>query len=417
MLIRYHTNEDKTAMDELVRSHMPIIFRVAGRSARNPGVDINDLVQTAVEGLLVAINRWSFEKSDASGMCRSVEPMEEVRSEPLVAGEEQGDDANTTEIPNFSRLATYAMWWMRILLTDSVISSRGVVIRAKNPKVRKALFGLPAAIKKLDLQLPLGASDVSRLSAHLGIGEREIEEALVHASGDVMLDEPVGDGSMLRGEVIPDDRAENEDGLLTRLASEERWEAICRALMELPTRDRFILITRYFLVPKWKLDRLADTLGLSRERIRQIGADSLSQIRRTINNAALAADRRRPGHLAAPRPASVPTMRGLPGPNGRATAGMVWNGPPVRSASAAVEALAEEIERAAASSDPKFLAALLEDQRIVLGPARIVNAKSQGLGTPAYRSSEVTVLETRIGSPGLRPTMSTGATLAKVRVA
>ena len=45
-------------MDELVRSHMPIIFRIAGRSARNPGVDINDLVQTATEGLLVAINRW-----------------------------------------------------------------------------------------------------------------------------------------------------------------------------------------------------------------------------------------------------------------------------------------------------------------------------------------------------------------------
>ena len=67
LLMRYHTTEDKAAMDELVRSHMPIIFRVASRSAQNPGVDINDLVQTATEGLLIAINRWSFAKSQAAG--------------------------------------------------------------------------------------------------------------------------------------------------------------------------------------------------------------------------------------------------------------------------------------------------------------------------------------------------------------
>src|ERR1700733_6847581 len=67
LLMRYHADQDKAAMDELVRSHMPMIFHVAGGSARNPGVDINDLVQTATEGLLIAINRWSFEKSDASG--------------------------------------------------------------------------------------------------------------------------------------------------------------------------------------------------------------------------------------------------------------------------------------------------------------------------------------------------------------
>ena len=67
LLVRYHANKGKAAMDELVCSHMLTNFRVAGRSARNPGVDINNLVQTATEGLLVAINCWSFEKSDARG--------------------------------------------------------------------------------------------------------------------------------------------------------------------------------------------------------------------------------------------------------------------------------------------------------------------------------------------------------------
>ena len=181
-------------------------------------------------------------------------------------------------MPRSSRLATYAMWWMRILLTDSVIESRGVIVRAKNPKVRKALFSLPLAIRKLDIQLPLTGSDIGRIAAFLGIAEREIEEALVHAAGDVMLDEPIGDGSMLRGEVIPDERADGEDGILARLASEHRWSSVCEALMGLPPRDRFILVTRYLLSSKWKLDRLSDLLKMSRERIRQIGVDGLDQI-------------------------------------------------------------------------------------------------------------------------------------------
>ena len=73
LLLAFHADQSKAAMDELVRSHMPIIFRAASRSARNQDVDINDLVMTATEGLLIAINRWSFEKSEASGLRLSAE--------------------------------------------------------------------------------------------------------------------------------------------------------------------------------------------------------------------------------------------------------------------------------------------------------------------------------------------------------
>ena len=279
-------------MDELVRSHMPLIFRVAGRSARNPSVDINDLVQTATEGLLVAINRWSFEKSDPSGM-RTANPVSpDSLQAPVPACVQTPDcDEDTAQpnaapdLPRSSRLATYAMWWMRILLTNSVIETRGMIVRAKNPRVRKALFNLPSAMRELDVRLPLSGSDVGRIAAHLGVGEQEIEEALVHAAGDVMLDEPVGDGGVLRGDLAVDERAEGEDGILNRLASADRWDAVCEALMELPARERFILVTRYLLDQKWKLDRLSDTLMLSRERVRTIANDSLGQIQRSPGSA------------------------------------------------------------------------------------------------------------------------------------
>ncbi len=376
LLKRYHGDNDKAAMDELVRSHMPMIFRVAGGSARNPGVDINDLIQTATEGLLIAINRWSFEKSDAGG-ARFAQEAARIAAEAQQKGEAKAEEpAVAFDAPRFSRLATYAMWWMRILLTDSVIEHRGVITRAKNPKVRKALFCLPTVIKKLDLQLPLGGSDVSRVAEYLGINVREIEEALIHAAGDVMLDEPVGDGSMLRGEVIADERAEGEDGILTRLASAERWSAVCEALMELPSRDRFIIITRYLLSPKWKLDRLSDTLKMSRERIRQIGVDGLARIRRTISEGQALRDRRRPGRPEFAHPALIPLLRGegLVATTGSAPTNK--NMTTLNSSEAKVAALVEAIERVSASNDPAVMAAFLRDQQLTVGPTRITNNRS-----------------------------------------
>jgi len=344
LLTRYHATQDKAAMDELVRSHMPIIFRVAGRSAKNPGVDINDLVQTATEGLLVAINRWSFEKSDASGLAQANEPVLSNVAAPVQAGtqafeEDSGCDADPA-LRRSSRLATYAMWWMRIMLTNSVIENRGMVVRAKNPKVRKALFNLPLAIRKLDITLPLGGSDVGRIATYLGVGEQDIKEALVHAAGDVMLDEPIGDGGASRGDITPDERTEGEDGILNRLASTEHWSAVCQALMALPARERFILVTRYLLARKWKLDRLSDTLMLSRERIRTIANDSLGQIQRSV------------------------------GPAG------VKHNPAPHRAVAELEALVSAVEHASTSADPADLDLFLRNQQVTTGPTRITKPRS-----------------------------------------
>jgi DNA-directed RNA polymerase sigma subunit (sigma70/sigma32) len=376
--MRYHADQDKAAMDELVRSHMPMIFRVASGSARNPGVDINDLVQTATEGLLIAINRWSFEKSDASGARYANELAQQAADENNEAGAQPIEPA--PEEVRSSRLATYAMWWMRILLTDSVIESRGMIVRAKNPKVRKALFSLPLAIKKLDIHLPLTGSDIGRIAGFLGIAEREIEEALIHAAGDVMLDEPIGDGSMLRGEVVPDERAEGEDGILGRLASTHRWNAVCEALMELPSRDRLILVTRYLLNPKWKLDRLSDMLQMSRERIRQIGVDGLDQIRRNVETANAPHDRRRPGRRDVPT-TLIPLLRDA--------ANLPTCSPvPVRRSAAEMEvaALVDAIERASATSDPETMARFLRDQQLAIGPTRITRRGRSAAATDARHS-------------------------------
>ena len=343
LLTRYHATQDKAAMDELVHSHMPIIFHLAGRSIKNPGVDINDLVQTATEGLIVAINRWSFEKSDASGLAAPA-PASAQDSEQ---GAERGADPVP---PRSSRLATYAMWWMRIMVTDSILENRGMVARAKNPKIRKALFNLPLAIRKLDITLPLAGHDIGRIAAYLGVGERDIKDALLHSAGDVMLDDPIGDGSASRGDITPDERTEGEDGILNRLASADRWDAVCQALMAQPPRERFILITRYLLPRKWKLDRLSDTLMLSRERIRLIANDSLAQIQHGSGN-----------------------------PVG------CKHGPAPARAVAEVDALVSAIEHASTSADSADMDLLLRSSGIITGPTRITKPRSTAVQACSIR--------------------------------
>ncbi len=360
LLQRYHANADKRAMDELVRSHMPIIFRMASRSAQNSGVDINDLVQTATEGLLIAINRWSFDKSDAAGArFGAAENAEEELAQPdaeaKTAAPARTDEAPAVAAtqeytPKSSRLATYAMWWMRMLLTDNVVESRGMVARAKGIKTRKALFALPRAIKHLNLSLPVGSNDVTRIATYLGLSEHDIEEALAHAAGDVMLDEPVGESGVLRGDLVADDRAEDEEGILNRLSMTGRWNTVCEALMSLPPRERFILVTRYLLNPKWKLDRLSATLKMSRERTRQIGDDGIGVIRR---------------YMVANPPRAKNTSD---------------------KAAREVDAYVSALEQAA--FDAETLAAFMKANNVAIGPTRVVGRWANAAATPSASNAQ-----------------------------
>ena len=372
LLLRYHTDQDSAAMDELVSCHMPIIVRTARKNALNPGVELNDLVQTATEGLLIAINRWSFNKSDAAGSRAAQEDEDDGLTE---AADPTAPDQTAEDAPQHaSRLVTYAMWWMRTLLNDRVLEGRGMVARTKNRKTRTAFFALSKAKRALSLQTPLRGSDVERIARHLGIDEHEVREAMYHAAGDVMLDEPVGDGQTSRGEIFADSRAESEDSILDRIASTNTWNAVCAHLMTLRPPDRFVVITRYLLDTKWKLDHVSDVLKMSRERIRQICEGGLAEIRRAIVESG------------------------------------VKDTPARRAAAVAVQEMVRSIEAAAISTEPLAMEALMQRYGVLIGPSRGVNmhktAPRAALPAPAVSVPEFVLERIPAGNPvASRPAM------------
>jgi hypothetical protein len=109
-------------------------------------------------------------------------------------------------------------------------------------------------------------------------------------------------------------------------------------------------------------------LKMSRERIRQIGVDGLDHIRRNIESANTAHDRRRPGRRDMP-PALVPLLRGSAKPDD------ACNNPIRRQAELEVAALVDAIERASATSDPETMARFLRDQQLAIGPTRITTRR------------------------------------------
>jgi DNA-directed RNA polymerase sigma subunit (sigma70/sigma32) len=328
-------------MDELVACHMPIIVRTARKNALNPGVELNDLVQTATEGLLIAINRWSFAKSDGGGRAAQVSDDDDrlgsYPADPTDHGSISHGPTDAGEPQHATRLLTYAIWWMRTLLSDRVMEGRGMV--ARSHRTRVAFFALAKAKRSLSLQTPLRGSDVERIARHLGIDEHVVREALYHAEGDVMLDAPIGDGQTSRGDVFVDSRAESEDDIVDRLVSANTWNAACAHLMTLRPRDRFVVITRFLLDTNWKLDFLADALKLSRERIRQITDSSLAEICRAIDKSG------------------------------------VRDTPARRAAAVAVQKVVSGIEAASASVKPLDMELLMQRYRVPIGPSRGVRKK------------------------------------------
>jgi RNA polymerase sigma factor (sigma-70 family) len=92
------------------------------------------------------------------------------------------------------------------------------------------------------------------------------------------LDRPLGtEGDTSIGELTAGDEAPPEEEVEVSL----RQDALRRALEELPDRERDVLKLRFGLdgdpSPK-SLEQIGKTLGLTRERVRQIETDALARL-------------------------------------------------------------------------------------------------------------------------------------------
>ncbi len=177
------------------------------------------------------------------------------------------------------RFSTYATWWIRQSVERAIMyQSRTIrlpvhVIKELNTVLR-AMRHLEAHSEREPLP-----DDVAHL---LGWDVKEVRRLLSLNERMTSLDAPLEIDPMLSvGESIADENAPTPD---IRLENEEIAHYVTEWLGQLSERHRNVIERRYGLngTEIHTLEQLANSLGLTRERVRQIQIEGLSSLRKIL---------------------------------------------------------------------------------------------------------------------------------------
>ena len=187
------------------------------------------------------------------------------------------------------RFSTYASWWIRQSVERAIMHQARLVrlpvhvVRELNQvlKARRALEAERGRAGQAD-DRPVR---VEQIAAELGRPVQEVVELLQFAEPPASLDAPLGrDGgdaaeSLLDG--VADDHAADPLGCTL---SHEVELLISGGLAELTHREREVLTGRFGLhdCEPETLETLAERMGLTRERIRQIQQEALGKLKRRM---------------------------------------------------------------------------------------------------------------------------------------
>jgi len=235
-------NQKREDMDLLITSNLGFVITVAGEY-RGLGIPFEDLINEGNLGLIEAAQRY--------------DPGRGVR------------------------FITYAVWWIRKAILKAVADHATVVRvpsyrRKKMRQVRDAEKALRGSLGRTPDRKELAdrlEGAVSALDELLRTNPREIsiDDALAPDS-----DRAVGDLMADANAVCPESRMlREEDGQLVRRAMETLTE-IERKII----RDRFGMHGK----PTLTLSDIGITLGISRERVRQIEVQAKQKIRQSIHD-------------------------------------------------------------------------------------------------------------------------------------
>ncbi|MDE0158837.1 MAG: RNA polymerase factor sigma-32 [Candidatus Dadabacteria bacterium] len=244
LAVKYYENEDLEAANKLVVSNLRFVVRIASEY-KSYGFPMMDLVQEGSIGLMRAVKKFNPYRG--------------------------------------YRLISYAVWWIRVRIQNHIMKFWSNVKIGTTQSQRKLFQRIEGAKRKLGITAAsMEDDDISRLADHFGVKEEEISEMHVRASKrDLSLSErPAGDDSSVTyAELLPDP-SDNQEQVLGELGFDSlARENLREALETLSARQKKVINERYFTEPPRKLHEIAQDLGVSQERVRQIQAESIGKLR------------------------------------------------------------------------------------------------------------------------------------------
>jgi RNA polymerase primary sigma factor len=173
------------------------------------------------------------------------------------------------------KLSTYATWWIRQAVTRA-LSDQGRTIRLPvhvAEQVRRAMRSRRQLAQKLNRD-----PSVEEIAQDAGFTIERVRELFELVEDPVSLETPVGDGESMVADLIEDERSESPDSATTENA---RSADLAAAIERLNPRMKHVVLRRFGLDgrPPQTLEEVGADLGITRERVRQLEARALKELR------------------------------------------------------------------------------------------------------------------------------------------
>lgn len=249
LVIRWRESQDDDALHEIIKSHMRLVISVSNKFKRY-NLPLGDLVQEGCIGLLEAATRFALDRG--------------------------------------VRFSTYATWWIRASMQDYVLRNWSIV-RAGTSSAQKSLF---FNLRRLRAKLTSENQELSKeelykqISKQVGVSVNDVEvldfrfSAIDNSlSASVSQDE---DNTMQKIDMVVDQAPLQDEVVEENIDSYRRKEWLAKALHVLNDRELTIIRTRRLGDENVTLESLGTTLGISKERVRQIEARALQKLRNAL---------------------------------------------------------------------------------------------------------------------------------------
>ncbi len=251
LALRWREDRDQAALDRLTSAHMRLVVAIAARF-RNFGLPMGDLIQEGHVGLLEAAARF--------------EPDRDVR------------------------FSTYATWWIRASIQDYILRNWSIV-RGGTSSSQKSLFfnlrRLRARLAQTSDQRPrrmifaeiaealgVSVSDVEVMDSRLSAPDTSLNAPLHETDGDTATSNR--QDFLIDGAALPDEAVGDE------VDRERRTIWLHSALNVLNERELRIVSERRLRDEGATLEELGESLGISKERVRQIENRALEKLREAL---------------------------------------------------------------------------------------------------------------------------------------